>query len=64
MRNMTSCEEVVVLEEDANHVDVDVDVVAVVDAQIVVIADVDVDVDGWWLRRGGWRSLAIMLKLL
>ena len=58
MRNMTSCEEVVVLEEDANHVDVDVD------AQIVVIADVDVDVDGWWLRRGGWRSLAIMLKLL
>ena len=64
VRNTTGCEEVVVLEEDANHVDVDVDVVAVVDADAVVIADVDVDVDGWWLRQGGWRSLAIMLKLL
>ena len=40
MKNTTGCEEVVVLEEDANHVDVDDD------AQVVVIADVDVDVDG------------------
>ena len=37
---MTGCEEVVVLEEDNNHVDV------AVYAQVVIVADVDVDVDG------------------